>query len=74
MKNLRFPKKHLMGKKIFYEKQKFDDLCAHYHHDPKKKLFSSLKANGSIVPRRSSPTFLATFQSKKTLFEYLEDS
>ena len=65
-----------MGKKIFYEKQneRIDDLCAHYHHDPKKKLFSSLKANGSIVPRRSSPTFLATFQSKMTLFEYLEDS
>ena len=38
---LKISHKHLMGKKIFYEKQKFDDLCAHYHHDPKKNYFQA---------------------------------
>jgi hypothetical protein len=25
------------SKKIFYETKKFDELCAHYNHGPKKK-------------------------------------
>jgi hypothetical protein len=36
--------------KIFYKKKKFDDLCAHYHHDPKKNYFPSFSADGFIVP------------------------
>ena len=54
---LKISHNHLMGKKIYYEKQKFDDLCAQNHHDPKKKIIFKLK--GERLYR--SQTFLTDF-------------